>query len=43
MSDIQYFTAEASFKYTVYNILDKNNNPLWILTKFRRCGREILL
>jgi hypothetical protein len=28
MSDIQYFTAEASFKYTVYNILDKNNNPL---------------
>ena len=27
-TDIQYFTAEASFKYTVYNILDKNNNPL---------------
>jgi len=28
MSDIQYFTAEASFKYTVYNILGKNNKPL---------------
>lgn len=28
MNDIQYFTAEASFKYTVYNILDKNNKPL---------------
>ena len=28
MSDIQYFTAEVSFKYTVYNILDKNNKPL---------------
>jgi hypothetical protein len=27
-TDIQYFTADASFKYTVYNILDKNNNPL---------------
>jgi hypothetical protein len=28
MTDIQYFTAEASFKYTVYNILGKNNKPL---------------
>lgn len=28
MNDIQYFTAEVSFKYTVYNILDKNNRPL---------------
>ena len=28
VSDIQYFTAEATFKYTVYNILDKNNDPL---------------
>jgi hypothetical protein len=27
-TDIQYFTANVSFKYTVYNILDKNNNPL---------------
>jgi len=26
--DINYLTAEATFKYTVYNILDKNNNPL---------------
>jgi len=28
LTDIQYFTAEASFKYTVYNILDSNNQPL---------------
>lgn len=27
-NDIQYFTALVTFKYTVYNILDKNNNPL---------------
>ena len=27
-TDINYFTAEVSFKYTIYNILDKNNNPL---------------
>lgn len=27
-TDIQYFTAEVTFKYTVYNVLDKNNNPL---------------
>lgn len=26
--DVQYFTAEVIFKYTVYNILDKNNNLL---------------
>jgi len=26
--DVQYLTAEASFKYTVYNILDKSGNPL---------------
>jgi hypothetical protein len=24
-TDIQYFTAEATFKYTVYNILDQDN------------------
>lgn len=28
LNDIQYFTAEVTFKYTVYNILDKNNKPL---------------
>ena len=28
VTDIQYFTAEATFKYTVYNILDINNDPL---------------
>ena len=27
-TDIDYFTAEASFKYTIYNITDLNNNPL---------------
>ena len=27
-NDIQYFTAEASFKYTVYNILGNDNKPL---------------
>lgn len=26
--DINYFTAEVSFKYTVYNIVDANGNPL---------------
>jgi 2',3'-cyclic-nucleotide 2'-phosphodiesterase (5'-nucleotidase family) len=24
VSDIQYFTAEATFKYLVYNIVDKD-------------------
>jgi hypothetical protein len=27
-TDIQYFTAEVSFKYTVYNILNMQNKPL---------------
>ena len=27
-SDINYFTAEATFKYTVYEILGTNNKPL---------------
>jgi hypothetical protein len=27
-NDVQYFTAEASFKYTVYNILGNDNQPL---------------
>ena len=27
-SDVNYFTAEASFKYTVYNILDMQGNVL---------------
>jgi len=27
-TDIQYFTADVTFKYTVYNILDNNNQPL---------------
>jgi hypothetical protein len=26
--DLNYFTAEVSFKYTMYNILDKRGNPL---------------
>ena len=28
VTDIQYFTAEATFKYTVYNIVDTNGNLL---------------
>ena len=28
VSDIQYFTAEATFKYTVYNIVDTSGDPL---------------
>jgi len=28
VTDIQYFTAEATFKYTVYNIVDTNGEPL---------------
>jgi len=27
-TDINYFTAQVSFKYTAYNILDVNGNPL---------------
>ena len=27
-TDINYFTADVTFKYTVYNILDKNGQPL---------------
>jgi len=27
-TDIQYFTAEVTFKYTIYNITDLNDNPL---------------
>jgi hypothetical protein len=27
-NDVNYFTAEASFKYTIYNILDPDGNPL---------------
>ena len=26
--DLEYFTAEVSFKYTMYNILDKKGNKL---------------
>jgi len=26
-TDIQYFTAGVTFKYTIYSILDKNNKP----------------
>ena len=26
--DIQYFTAEATFKYTIYSITDLNGDPL---------------
>ncbi len=27
-TDIQYFTAEVSFKYTIYSITDLTGNPL---------------
>jgi hypothetical protein len=27
-TDINYFTADVSFKYTVYDIVDLNGNPL---------------
>ena len=27
-TDIEYFTAEVSFKYTIYNIQDMEGNPL---------------
>ena len=27
-TDIEYFTAEATFKYTIYNLTDLENNPL---------------
>jgi hypothetical protein len=28
-TDIQYFTADVSFKYTIYNIIDLEGNPLY--------------
>lgn len=28
-TDIQYFTADVSFKYTIYNIVDMQGNPLY--------------
>lgn len=28
-TDINYFTAEVTFKYTIYDILDTNNKPLY--------------
>ena len=28
LADTEYFTAEATFKYTVYNIVDANGDPL---------------
>ncbi len=28
VSDVQYFTADASFKYTIYSITDLSGNPL---------------
>ena len=36
-TDVQYFTAEATFKYTLYKL---STNTL-ILNKFRRCGKKI--
>ena len=27
-TDIEYFTADVSFKYTIYNLTDIQNNPL---------------
>ena len=27
-NDINYFTAEVSFKYTIYNIVDPDGEPL---------------
>ena len=26
-TDVQYFTADVSFKYTIYNIVDLSGNP----------------
>jgi len=28
VTDVQYFTADVSFKYTIYNIVDLGGNPL---------------
>jgi len=28
-TDIQYFTADVSFKYTIYNIIDLEGKPLY--------------
>jgi len=29
-TDIEYFTADVSFKYTIYNLTDMENNLLWV-------------
>jgi hypothetical protein len=31
-TDVQYFTAEVVFKYTIYDILDTHNKPLYPLS-----------
>ena len=28
LTDVKYFTADVKFKYTVYDIVDLNGNPL---------------
>jgi hypothetical protein len=28
-TDVQYFTADVSFKYTIYDIVDMSGNPLY--------------
>ncbi len=42
-SDIDYLTADDTFKYTIYNITDLNDNILGILILilFKRCGRKM--
>jgi len=43
-TDTEYFTAEVSFKYTVYYITDMKGNRLWqlIWNLCKKCGKEIL-
>jgi len=41
-TDIQYFTADVSFKYTSYNITNLAGTELWllILILFKKCGKK---
>jgi len=38
-TDVDYFTADVSFKYTIYNLTDLNNNALWPWQNSRNVGK----
>lgn len=41
VSDINYFTAEVNFKYSVYEITNSDGLIIWILKPLTICGKKI--